>query len=1192
MYVYFLLSFTFTAFAFAKGAMPLDPHQWLNGTYALAFFMSLMTMMMMVATSTVMGLPLIRDIEYNTKEYYLSYPITKAGYFWGRYLSSFFFVLLIGISVPLGAYVGSKLGPVFGWQSATHYGPTIFINYANAYLVFGVPALFFTSSLFFGLVAATKNVKVIYTSGALLMLGYMFANFLIHTSGNRTVIYLADPFAAIGLMYERSQQTDAGKNTGLVGLNGLMLGNRLLWTGIGAAMLAYTYFRFSFQRFFNSRRDKKAVTKPAVKFNLPAFNVNYKKGYTLKTIYTLTKIELLNIIRDTYFWMIIGGGVLFLGMVFWHLWGRFFVPDFPRTAMMLKVFDDQFLIFVFCIIMFYAGETLHRERVTRYAFINDALPPPESIFNIAKFFSLLTVAFFLTTVPMLVGLTVQLLKGYPHVNISLYLTTLYLIVLPKCFQMVMLAFFLHICINNKFAALGTGIALWVLFILAEQSGWMDYKLLLYAHTPGFGLSDMDGVGHMLRPLSWFNLYWSLFGGLLLLIGYLFYVRGTISSFKERWQLAKERFTGKTKITAVALAAGFITTAGYNYYNVSYINSYYTISERTEMAAITEKNLKHYESMPLPVATDFKLHIDVFPNQQKAVFKDYVTLVNTTGKPITELLLDGDNISNYTFTYNSMLLGYTNPLLYQRGKFNFLQPVADSSAYRLYKLPKPMAPGDTALVEINSVKEYKGFSNYIYGTDILRNGTSLGPGLPGLGYDDDEELNNPEDRAKYGLPARKDDDEDDDDTTGANKLVTGGTVGLEHFDITVSTAADQTAIGPGDLINQWQHDGRNYFEFASNKQGMYSGIAILAARYNILKDSVMLNDGKTVGIELYYTPADNLNLQRFMDGYKASMKYYTAAWAPYPFKTIKLVETSQFNNDINAMGGVHAFSENFGWNANFTMPYQWDYCYFNVALMLARQWWLVQVAPNHTQGSKVITYGLSKYAALLMMEKKYGANNMRNITGASLDDYMWNRGRTVHNQNPILKANRWEEFDAKPGLALYALKGFTGEDSINAALKEFYNAYAFRSIGPYAGSKELYSYIKKHVPDSLQYFLSDTWEKITFYDNKIIAASAKPIGNNQYKVNIKVNIAKNYESKKGEEAPAPSMNDYVEIGIFAEDATGKTGYIQVNPLYLKTFRLTAGEHSFEIIVTGRPVKVTIDPFLKLIDKNEEDNSKVF
>ena len=46
-------------------------------------------MLMSLVSSSVMGTALFRDIEYQTKDYYLAYPITKLGYFWGRFLGPF-----------------------------------------------------------------------------------------------------------------------------------------------------------------------------------------------------------------------------------------------------------------------------------------------------------------------------------------------------------------------------------------------------------------------------------------------------------------------------------------------------------------------------------------------------------------------------------------------------------------------------------------------------------------------------------------------------------------------------------------------------------------------------------------------------------------------------------------------------------------------------------------------------------------------------------------------------------------------------------------------------------------------------------------------------------------------------------------------------------------------------------------------
>ena len=92
--------------------------------------------------------------------------------------------------------------------------------------------------------------------------------------------------------------------------------------------------------------------------------------------------------------------------------------------------------------------------------------------------------------------------------------------------------------------------------------------------------------------------------------------------------------------------------------------------------------------------------------------------------------------------------------------------------------------------------------------------------------------------------------------------------------------------------------------------------------------------------------------------------------------------------------------------------------------------------------------------------------------------------------------------------MYGLRDLIGEDSLNSALREFKNAYAFKSKPPYAGAPDLYRYLQKHVPDSLQYYLTDTWQKITLYDDQLKSVKAVPTGNkNEYQVTFNVNIDK-------------------------------------------------------------------------------------
>jgi ABC-2 type transport system permease protein len=250
-----------------------------------------------------------------------------------------------------------------------------------------------------------------------------------------------------------------------------------------------------------------------------------------------------------------------------------------------------------------------------------------------------------------------------------------------------------------------------------------------------------------------------------------------------------------------------------------------------------------------------------------------------------------------------------------------------------------------------------------------------------------------------------------------------------------------------------------------------------------------------------------------------------------------------------------------------------------------------VAPNNTVGSLVIPEGLAQYSALVMAERKYGVGSIKNIVQDQLWLYLYIRSRLENKEHPLIKADKWFEWGGKASVALYGLRDLIGEDSINAALREFKDAYAFKTNGPFAGANDLYRYLDKHVPDSLKYYLIDTWQKITLYDNKVTEVTSVPTGNNnEYKVTMTVDVNKAWIDDKGNDIPATSTNDYIYIGVFAKDSKNQIGRWQSNPLYLNKHRLTMGKHTFSLVVKGKPESVGIDPYALLIDRQPNDNMK--
>jgi hypothetical protein len=103
------------------------------------------------------------------------------------------------------------------------------------------------------------------------------------------------------------------------------------------------------------------------------------------------------------------------------------------------------------------------------------------------------------------------LKGYFHFDFGKYFTDLYLLELPEYLQLTLLTFFVHTLVNNKFPGHVVSIGIWVLMFSLRQFGEYNYNLFFYSYTPGYTLSDMNGFGHFLRPLTLFNAYWLAFG---------------------------------------------------------------------------------------------------------------------------------------------------------------------------------------------------------------------------------------------------------------------------------------------------------------------------------------------------------------------------------------------------------------------------------------------------------------------------------------------------------------------------------------------------------------------------------------------------------------------------------------------------------------------------------------------------------
>jgi aminopeptidase N len=173
---------------------------------------------------------------------------------------------------------------------------------------------------------------------------------------------------------------------------------------------------------------------------------------------------------------------------------------------------------------------------------------------------------------------------------------------------------------------------------------------------------------------------------------------------------------------------------------------------------------------------------------------------------------------------------------------------------------------------------------------------------------------------------------------------------------------------------------------------------------------------------------------------------------------------------------------------------------------------------------------------------------------------------------------------KASTVMYYLKEMIGEDQVNVALKNLVDSFAYREP-PYPTAYELVHRLEKQTPDSLQYLIRDLFKKITLFDNRVMEAKTKKIGN-AYETTITVQTSKIYADSIGRETTAV-LDDWIMVGLLAKPDEGKK---YGKPLEMRRLRMRGKKGTFVFITKEKPWQAGIDPYSYLVDRVPDDNLK--
>lgn len=1147
-----------------------------NGPYMVGFVTTILGVFSMFLVVNFIANTAIRDQSSEMSEILYSKPIKPLHYQFGRFLGSYAVVLTAFLSVPLGLLIGSFMP----WVEASRFGPTNISYYFNSYLYYSVPTLFILACLFYALAIRFRSMMAVYLAAVGAIILNEIGGNVFSDPGLRQWGALLDPFATTTFAEITRYWSIVEKNNGNILFEDTLLANRLLWTAVGFfTLIIFGRFtqKVTLQQKKATRRQKRKIAKMEVLAKQDAkkeseilrSNSLMTKGEHSTSLSLLlhflkrTKFEIETVIFSPPFIILSIMTAVILLLATTQPMGMFGTPFWPFTQTMVEIIRAVTGLMGMIVIVYYSAEVVWRERSTGIGEIIDSMPVANMSFWLAKLVAVWCVLILLLSVSVLATIAVQDYKGFQNIDLFQYAVSILFFTALPWMMYTVLAFLFQVLSPNKYI----GMAIFVVFLgsrLVMQPLGLEHNLFRFAQAPTMQYSDINGYGWFLSSQFWYMLYWGALTSIFAVISYGLWHRGPQQSLKSRLKLFSYQI-GKTGRVTIAVSLLVFVSSGANIvYNTRYLNSFATTEAGKEDAANYEKQYFQYAEHAVPVTTKVKATVDIFPEQRKIEARADIELINRSEQPISKFLVTIPNSTNFEVViHGGKLSSEEGPLMTYWFEFE-----------------QPMLPGEKRTGYFKVSKLNPGFVDKSPDVTILQNGTFINSTelFPNLGYQPMAELRDLNDRQKYGLGAPRRAYKRED-SKHYHQTIMGHMSGNIEFEAIVSTSAKQVAVAPGYLLKEWMHEQRRYFHYKMDApvDNYYS---IMSAELETLKE---MHNG--ISLEVYYHHSHAMNVPIMMQAMKDSIDYFSESFGPFQHRQARIIEFPGYRNFAQSFPNTIAYSERIGFINDTRDQDEINSVYYVTAHEMAHQWWGGQVDGAGVQGSTVISETMAQYSALMLTKRKYGMNKIRGILRYELDRYLSERSRELVEEVPLARVENQSHIHYRKGsVVMMALLDLMGEERLNDAFAEFISRYKFTQ-GPYPITTDLLALLNQRATEEERVFIHDAFEDINLYNLRAKQTEIDELENGQYEVTFVVQANQYQVDGQGAETEK-TLSQMIDIGLFTHDPDDLS--IEKSPLYLQKHRIHSGENVIKLIVDQMPTHAAIDPYVRFIDRDTNDN----
>nr|WP_321414779.1 hypothetical protein [uncultured Allomuricauda sp.] len=1062
----FFLMLAFQMIWYTKGSFDFFSNEGvlMNASSIMYRNYAAMGMLMIIIIAIATGGVLYKEIKYKSAQWTYALPINEKQFFIGRFLAAFLYLVILST----GMIVGHLLVPYSGIGEASRFGPLQWGPLFHGWLMFTVPNLFFYVSLVFFAIVFTRRITTSYLAVFLVVILFLIAQTSYDTGGGENLMayILADSGGYVAAQHYTELLSPTQKNTEMFKLTGYVLKNRLLWMGLAIVFAIAAYLRFSFKYFIQAGTGKskkikeiKKASFSAASLKLPEVVKQYRVSNFLSKLWSLSKLEFLNIVRPTSFKIILGIILLmvFLQNVTWN--ATYYIGNEYPISSNMTYFRLQWGVFITMLVMIWAGELFFKDKTVNIWQITDSLPVPVWVTQLSRLAAIIGLSFILSVSFIVVSVFTQaLLGGASYIDLGRFAEDLLLYrwAFLNLVLWASLVFFVGALTSHRIFTHLLCVAFFIFLIVSFDMGIMEDLRVGYGFTPGVDdYSEMSGYGIFQESAIWFFLYWLALAITLVMAGVWLWKRGSDKKWKNRLSLKNMQLSMVSKGVMVLFFGSFLFLMSFITKNV-YDNGNFTPEDEEErLDAAYEKKYKYLETKPQPKYETLDVKLDLFPSKRRAEFTADVTLNNEKGADTLFL-----NTKDFVQLSNVKLNGQELTMAKKDVEQNLIA----------YPIPSTLQKDSILQLFLAGNKQYVGFVQSDFQADLTKKGSfgSLQDFLPVIGYDSDKELLENRKRQEQGLKRLDSRMAGVDDAFALTQNVFATDADWVTGTLTVTTEEGQTPFAAGTLQKMQAKAGRTVATYTISDPRVFNW-QVGSSDYSVVK-------GKAGDIDysILHKPTHTFNVALYQKAIEQGVDFMQTNFGPNAVDNqLQLVEIHRWQDDRYTFANTIALSEKEGWVANTEGLQEKAYLYQTIGSGLAKLWLQKKLTIANVKGADMLTIGLPEALGLLYVKKKLGEEAVNQLIKKKMEKYGKDKNNEPNVEPILLYADGTNYLEENKGaIALYDVIGIIGFERFKVNLTQWIDQ---ENEQPHVFSK-LYESTLEIVPLSKQKSIRALFER--------------------------------------------------------------------------------------------------------------------